>query len=145
MHLTPLNYRAVTLEASLLFTGNSRSQNAMGLYNRIVRSLCIASLLSFVGSATLAEVTPQKNSLPRPPGAHLVMLPRAPKEKPQETSVAVNPRDPRNVIVSYHESLGPGSDHDPSSHVSSHVAWSANGGETWAIASGGTTDKTHVR
>jgi hypothetical protein len=78
--------------------------------------------------------------LPLPPKAHLVTLPRQPHDKPQETCVAVNPQDPRHVVVSYHQAVGAGSDHHPSVRVETHVAWSANGGATWTVAEGTTVE-----
>jgi hypothetical protein len=79
-----------------------------------------------------------RNGLLPPPGARLSTLPGAENDKPQETCVAINPRDARNVIVSYHRAVGSGSDHHPDVSVVVDVAWSADGGEAWTVA-GGTT------
>jgi hypothetical protein len=48
--------------------------------------------------------------------------------------VAVNPTDPENVVVSYHQAVGDGSDHHESVIVETHVAWSVDGGATWVRA-----------
>jgi hypothetical protein len=65
-------------------------------------------------------------------------LPRRRGEKPQEPAVAVNPLDPRNVIVSFHQAVGEGSDHHPDVRVEAHVAATKDGGETWTV-----TNVTH--
>ena len=79
-------------------------------------------------------------TLSPPPRARLATLPRRAGDKPQETAVAVNPRDPLNAIVSYHQAIGDGSDHHPGVRVEAHVAWTTDGGETWAVAD----DTTHT-
>jgi hypothetical protein len=76
----------------------------------------------------------RERALPSPPGVRLATLPRGAADKPQETAVTVNPRDPRNVIVSYHQAMGEGSDHHPKVQVHVHLAWTADGGETWTVA-----------
>ena len=100
----------------------------------INRYLVVGTVLSSLGGVALTLAAPQTQSLPRPPGVRLVTLPRQSGDKPQESSVAVNPRDPRQVIVSYHQSVGDGSDHHPGVPIHTHVAWSADGGKTWAVA-----------
>ncbi len=110
-------------------------------------ALCAAPVFAVNGELegqTVAAEARRTDSLPRPPGGRTVILPRAAADKPQETSVAVNPRDPGQVIVSYHRAIDEGSDHDPDNTVSAHVAWSADGGQTWAIALG-TTHKGYRR
>jgi hypothetical protein len=72
--------------------------------------------------------------LPRPPTARIATLPRRRGDKPQETAVAVNPRDPNHVIVSYHQAVGDGSDHEPGVRVEVHVASTFDAGETWSVA-----------
>jgi photosystem II stability/assembly factor-like uncharacterized protein len=74
----------------------------------------------------------------------VVTLPRGPADKPQETAVAVNPRDDRHVIVSYHQSVGELTDHHFGMPVEVHVAWSADGGATWTVAPG-TTHPGYLR
>ncbi len=93
----------------------------------------VASVSSSVAGDTEAT---QAKELPRPPGVQLRMLPRAPGDKVQETSVSINPRDPRQVIVSYHQAIGEGSDHHPDVHVNAHVGRSEDGGQTWTVAPG---------
>src|SRR4051812_36387991 len=78
-------------------------------------------------------------SLPPPPGVLVATLPRERGDKPQETSVAVNPLDPRNVIVSYHRAIDAGSDHHEGVRVEVHVAASCDGGESWTV-----TDASHT-
>src|SRR5690349_20820081 len=78
----------------------------------------------------------QQGAIARPPDAHVATLPRRPGDKPQETSVAVNPRDPLHVIVSYQQAIGEGSDHYPDTRVDGHVAWSTDGGKTWGLGQG---------
>ena len=73
-------------------------------------------------------------TLPRPPGARVTTVPRARGDKPQELTLAINPRDPSNAIVSYQQADGPGSDHHPGIPVHVHVAWTGDGGGTWAVA-----------
>src|SRR5258708_35693114 len=90
-------------------------------------------LLSLCGSVVLLLAEQRMAVLPPPPGAQVATLPRRPGDKPQETSVAVNPRDPRNVIVSYQQSIGEGSDHYPDLRLDGHVAWSGDGGKTWTV------------
>jgi hypothetical protein len=70
----------------------------------------------------------------RPPGARVVTPARSPEDKPQETYIAVKPRAPRNVIVSFHQVRGEGSDHHPDVTVSLHVAASLDRGEPWSVA-----------
>jgi hypothetical protein len=74
------------------------------------------------------------SSLPPPPGARLATLPRRPADEPQEAAVALDPADPRRIVVSYHHAVGAGSDHHPGMTVDVHVAWSEDGGSTWAVA-----------
>jgi hypothetical protein len=73
-------------------------------------------------------------TLPQPPGGRRAFLPRAAGDKPQELALSVNPRDRRNVVVSYHQAVGEGSDHHPAVRDDVHVAWTDDGGETWAVA-----------
>ncbi len=94
--------------------------------------LTVATAISAVCLAT--EVPAQQKELPRPPGVRVGNVPRGPLDKPQETSVAVNPRDPRQVIVSYHQASEEGSDHHPGVPVRVYVTWSADGGKTWGAA-----------
>jgi hypothetical protein len=61
-------------------------------------------------------------------------LPRQAGDKPQETSVAVNPLDPRNAVVSFHQAVGEGSDHHPGVRVEVRVASTTDGGQTWTVA-----------
>src|SRR4051794_16791209 len=71
--------------------------------------------------------------LEAPPGARLTTLPRAAGEKPQEIALAVNPRDAWNVVLSYQQADGPGSDHHPGIPVRVKVAWTADGGGEWTV------------
>ncbi len=90
--------------------------------------------LGSFGSVASPPPARQTSDLPRPPGSHVATLPRAPGDKPQETAVAINPRDPRNAVVSYHQSTVTGSDHHPQVSVDAHAAWTADGGRTWTVA-----------
>jgi hypothetical protein len=72
-------------------------------------------------------------NLPSPPGKHLTSLPRSRGEKPQETDVAINPLDPNNVVVSFHQAVGDGSDHHENVRVEARAAWSTDGGRTWTV------------
>src|SRR4051794_31978641 len=72
--------------------------------------------------------------LPRPPESRVVTLPRRRGDKPQETGVAINPRDPRNAVVSFHQAVGEGSDHHPNMRVEVYAAATFDGGETWSTA-----------
>jgi hypothetical protein len=69
-----------------------------------------------------------------PPGARSTTLPREPADEPQEAAVAIDPTDPRRVLVSYHHAVGAGSDHHPGMTVVAHVAWSDDAGATWTVA-----------
>jgi hypothetical protein len=82
------------------------------------------------------SVAPQ--TLDKPPGFRLVSLPRAAGDQPQETAVAVNPRDPAHVVVSYQQAVGDGGDHHPGVPVQAPVAWTRDGGATWTVAEGAT-------
>jgi hypothetical protein len=95
-----------------------------------MNKFALTLILLFFPAMTLAQ------SLTRPPGARLATLPRVVGDKSNETSVAVNPRDPRNVIISYQQPLGEGADHYPGQVLDGHVAWTADGGKTWAVAPG---------
>jgi hypothetical protein len=64
--------------------------------------------------------------------------------KPQETSIAVNPRDPKNLVASFHQAVGNGSDHHPDVRVEVRVAWSADGGESWTIAEQAFDDRYRI-
>jgi hypothetical protein len=68
----------------------------------------------------------------------VVALARRAGDQPQETAVAVNPRDPLNAIVSFQQTVGPGGDHHADTRVDFHAAWTADGGRTWTVA-----DATH--
>src|SRR5262245_8186561 len=77
--------------------------------------------------------------LPRPPGVGLTSLPLVPAgaepSRPRETSVSIDPRDPRHLVVSFQQMRGRwnggwGEGFDV------HAAWSADGGETWAVGTG---------
>jgi hypothetical protein len=81
-------------------------------------------------------MTTETSTNGRPPGARLSTLPRGAGDKPQETCVAANPRDPRHVIVSFHQAVGDGSDHHPEVRDDVLVAWSVDAGETWTVAEG---------
>src|SRR5437870_2429025 len=91
----------------------------------------------FAGTAGTAAAQ-QADALPRPPGVRIVSLPKEPIGQPAEAMVAVNPRDPRHVIVSYqqHISFGPPFGTDSVSRLDAQVAWSADGGESRTIGSG---------
>ncbi len=71
--------------------------------------------------------------LDRPPNAQVATLPRAVGDKPQEITLAVNPNDARNAVVSYQQADGPGSDHHPGIPVRVKVAWTADGGAGWEV------------
>jgi hypothetical protein len=64
----------------------------------------------------------------------VVTLPRGADDQPQEASVAINPLDPDNAIVSFHQAVGEGGDHHPDVRVEARIAWTADGGQTWALA-----------
>ncbi len=93
----------------------------------------VLGLAAIASSAHAASAGPSPE-LPRPPGARLVTLPKQPHEKPLEPYVAVSPRDPRNVIVTYHRPNGWGSEHHLDMHASAHVATSLDGGASWSVA-----------
>src|SRR5207247_838919 len=99
------------------------------------RYLFVAVMLTLLGGVA-AWSGERADSLPRPPGLRLATLPRGRADKPNETAAAVNPRDARNAIVSYQQPIGEGADHHPSTILDGHVAWSADGGKTWALAAG---------
>ncbi len=104
----------------------------------IMAAVALRTSMSLAASAEKAGVPPP------PPGGRLETLPRKPGDKPQEAAVAVNPRDPQQVVVSYQHAVGDGTDHHPGVTVNAHVAWSRDGGHTWAIADN-TTHKRYRR
>ncbi len=105
----------------------------------IARALLLAVAFGCVGVADVAAAaTREKAGLARPPRSRVETLPRKIGDKPQETVVAINPRDPRNVAVSYHQAVGEGSDHHPNVRVRMRVASTVDGGRKWTVA-----DATH--
>jgi len=78
------------------------------------------------------------DTLPHPPGARLTSLPRDAGDAPWETSVAIDPRDPRHVVVAYQQSYPVDAQFSSLGvrRLDVRAAWSANGGETWTIAAG---------
>lgn len=114
-----------------------------------MRASIQAGVVGITVLATLGDGGPKSwaqetDALPRPPGVRLVPLDREPGI--QETSVAVHPRDSRNVIVSYQQHYPV---HKPFAAVGvarldAHVAWSTDGGESWTIAQG-TAPPNHLQ
>ena len=84
--------------------------------------------------------------LPAPPGARVVTLPRHPSDVSGESSVAIDPKDARHVLVAYQQFLPP----DPKlakrgiRKLDVHVARSDDGGATWTIAPGTAPTNYHV-
>ena len=78
-------------------------------------------------SSRMADVH-RPDTLPRPPGVRVVSLPRQRGDRPHETSIAIDPNDPRHVIVSYQQPVGP--------RYAPFVAWSADGAESFTVAPG---------
>ncbi len=103
------------------------------LERRLSTRSSFAVLLGLCGGILLLATSGNRAGPPPPPGAQVTTLPRQRGDKPQESSVAVNPRDRRNVIVSFQQAIGEGSDHYPDTRVDGHVAWSGDGGKTWTI------------
>ncbi len=100
----------------------------------VIKILPLIAAFGLAGAGASSTAAEQTSPLPRPPGVRVETLPRKLGDKPQETVVAVNPRDPRNAVVSYHQAVGEGSDHHPNVRVDAHVAWTADGGKTWTVA-----------
>src|SRR5215467_13803853 len=77
----------------------------------------------------------------RPPAARLTEIPREGAGHPGETMIAVDPSNPRRLLVTYHQAVF---DTSTRAHygerASVHVAWSADGGDTWQIAGGTSPD-----
>jgi hypothetical protein len=63
----------------------------------------------------------------------VVGLPRERGDKPQETGVAVDPRDSDSAVVSFHQAVGDGSDHHPGVRVEVKAASTRDRGETWTV------------
>ncbi len=105
------------------------------------RSLFAAAVPIFLSGAALTESAQPGTRLPRPPGVRIETLPRQDGDKPQETFLAVNPRDPRNVVLSFHQAIREGSDHHPGVPVTAHVGWTVDGGKTWAVTKNTTNDR----
>ena len=105
-------------------------------------SAAAAAVLSAVTGAALPVTAQTVNGMPRPPGVRLGALPRLPAGQPGEVSVAVNPRNPRHLVVSYQQIIV---DSNTRVHYGERanvrVAWSADGGETWSTATGTTHDE----
>jgi hypothetical protein len=93
----------------------------------------LAAAVSLLGAAA-AILAAQGTGLPHPPGSRVATLPRQPEDKPAESSVAVDPRDPKHAIVSYHQAIGEGSDHHPNTRNDGHIAVTTDAGKTWTIA-----------
>ncbi len=117
------------------------------MFARKLTTRCaVAAALSSVGHTILAAAAQQTDSLLRPPGVRLVTLPSVtlPSEpsRPRETVVAVDPRDSRHLVVSFQQMAGEWNG-GWGQRFNVHVAWSADGGETWAVATG-TTHENYV-
>ncbi len=110
----------------------------MFVHRIIIGGLLVAAIQSTPARAPHPGTAARARPLPRPPGVRVETLPREAGDKPQESVVAINPRNPRNIVVSYHQAVGEGSDHHPNVHVDMHVASTMDGGRTWSIA-----DATH--
>src|SRR2546426_7269490 len=71
----------------------------------VTGAIVAAAIAGVFGGAARTVRAQQASLLPRPPGARVVTLPREPGDRHHETSVAVNPLDPRQVIVSFQQPL----------------------------------------
>ncbi len=109
----------------------------------IIRTLFVAATQTALCAAASAQSALPAKALPRPPAVHVVTLPKEPGDKPQEVAVAVNPRDPRNVVLSYHRAIDEGSDHHPDVRVHLYLASSWDGGRKWTVVD--TTHKDYRR
>jgi hypothetical protein len=78
-------------------------------------------LVCLLATSLLAQPSPAETALPAPPGARVVTLtPRAGDFT--EPSIAVNPRDPRQVVGAF--------------QVNASVAYSRDAGQIWTLAEG---------
>jgi hypothetical protein len=76
--------------------------------------------LAWLAVAVIPAATPAQPSLPRAPGAHIVTMPGLGRFS--EPSIAVNPRDPSQVVAVWQNQV--------------HAAWSADSGRTFTAATG---------
>jgi hypothetical protein len=92
--------------------------------------------LSLVAAPVASVVAQSSSGLAAPPGARVVSLPRRAGDVAGETSVAVDPTDPRRVLVAYQQIVQP----DPKlgkrgkRGLDVRVARSEDGGSTWTVA-----------
>ncbi|MGH9356174.1 MAG: sialidase family protein, partial [Terriglobia bacterium] len=93
-----------------------RSENA----TRLRASLAVR-LLAGIGIAWLTSWSAAAQGLPRAPHAKVITLNQTPGYF-TEPGVAVNPKDPRQVVVAFQDTA--------------HIAYSADAGGHWRIASG---------
>src|SRR5436309_188782 len=98
----------------------------------VTRAILAAAIAGVLGGTARTVRAQQTSLLPRPPGARVVTLPREPGDRHHETSVAVNPLDPRQVIVSFQQPLSGAA----AGRWAPYVAWSGDGGERWTVAQG---------
>ncbi len=106
-------------------------------------SLAVAAAVAGLSGASTpaAQASEQTSELPRAPGARVATLPAVtrPSEisRPRETAIAVNPRDPRHLVVSFQQMAGDWNG-GWGERYNVHAAWSVDGGQTWAIGAGTT-------
>jgi len=105
---------------------------------RFLRWVAAAAMVNALDTGRFPLAAQRTDSLPRPPGVRIVPLPRDSSDRPAETAVAVNPRDPQHVMVAYQQYYDV---HPPFAaagvrRLDVRVAWSADGGESWTIAPG---------
>ena len=80
----------------------------------------LAWVAASIATALFAIGLPAQSSLPRAPGAHVVTIPGLGRFS--EPSIAVNPRDPSQVVAVWQNQV--------------HAAWSADSGRTFTPATG---------
>src|SRR5262249_34067784 len=68
-----------------------------------------------------------------PLNVRVVGLPRERGDKPQETGVAVDPRDSDSAVVSFRQAAGDGPDQHPGARVEVKAASTRDRGETWTV------------
>ncbi len=97
-------------------------------YATPAKFIAAAAVLAAATAAATPAPAAETNILPQPPGARVVSVPRKAGDHHHETSIAIDPRDARHVIVSYQQPLAASGRWAPS------VAWSADGGACWTVA-----------
>ncbi len=81
----------------------------------------VALFVCLLAIPAFAQISPASSDLPTPPGARVLKLTPKPGDF-TEPSIAINPRDPRQLVGAF--------------QVNASVSYSRDAGETWTLAEG---------